>query len=200
MEAQPDTELASALANGSHQALSALIDRYADTVYRIARRILTDHGEAEEVVQVVFLETFKNIRQFDPQRGSFRTWLLTRASSRTLDRLRQLKSQGFFKWISTEEVDLATGINELLGMTDQETTHLLEELIATLSARQQQIMRLRFFCGLSLNEIQEETKETAPALRHLLYDGIKAMRKALLDHAINRPERSDQSGTPSRVL
>jgi len=200
LECRPDSELASALANGSHQALSVLIDRYAAAVYRSARQILLDHGEAEEVVQVVFLETFKNISKFDPERGSFRAWLLRRASSRTLDRLRQLKSQGFYKWLSTEEVDIATGINELLGMTDQETAHLIEELIAMLSPRQQQIMRLRYFRGLSLNEIQEETRETSPAVRHLLYDGIKAMRKALLDHAGDRPERRDRSGAPSRVF
>lgn len=92
--------------------------------------------------------------------------------------MRQLESQGVYRWTTAlEETDLPTGVNELLGMTTQEITHLIEQLLGKLPARQQQILRMRFFRGLSLKEIQAETQETAPALRHLLYDGIEAMRK-----------------------
>jgi len=73
---QTDEQLAQTLMNGEQDALTVLFDRYHGLVYSIAFRIVRDSGEAEEVVQTVFLDFFRAQAKFDPNKGILKMWLL----------------------------------------------------------------------------------------------------------------------------
>jgi RNA polymerase sigma-70 factor (ECF subfamily) len=64
------------LLDGEQDALTVLFDRYHKLVFSVAARIVNDVGEAEEVVQTVFLDFFRGLASFDPQKGILRVWLL----------------------------------------------------------------------------------------------------------------------------
>jgi RNA polymerase sigma-70 factor (ECF subfamily) len=83
-----DAALVRAVADGSHDALAALYDRYGDGIYAVARRLTSDRGMAEEVVQETFLVLWDKAETFDPTVGSLAAWLHTIARNRTVDRLR----------------------------------------------------------------------------------------------------------------
>ena len=85
-----DHDLVRAVASGSEDALGQLYDRYVGAVYATARRLTTDRGLAEEVVQETFLALWNRAEQFDPAMGSLPAWLLTIARNRTIDRLRAI--------------------------------------------------------------------------------------------------------------
>jgi RNA polymerase sigma-70 factor (ECF subfamily) len=85
-----DSELVRAVAAGSEDALVLLYDQYAGAVYATARRLTSDRGLAEDVVQETFLALWNRAEQFDPTMGSLPAWLLTIARNRTIDRLRAL--------------------------------------------------------------------------------------------------------------
>jgi RNA polymerase sigma-70 factor, ECF subfamily len=85
-----DSGLVRAVASGSEDALVQLYDRYAGAVYATARRLTTDRGLAEDVVQETFLALWNRAEQYDPKMGSLPAWLLTIARNRTIDRLRAL--------------------------------------------------------------------------------------------------------------
>jgi RNA polymerase sigma-70 factor (ECF subfamily) len=76
------------VAAGSHDALATLYDRHADAVFASARRLTSDRGVAEEVVQETFLALWNRAETFDPGAGSLAAWLYTIARNRTVDRLR----------------------------------------------------------------------------------------------------------------
>jgi RNA polymerase sigma-70 factor (ECF subfamily) len=85
-----DAGLVRAVASGSEDALVQLYDRYSGAVYATARRLTTDRGLAEDVVQETFLALWNRAEQYDPTMGSLPAWLLTIARNRTIDRLRAL--------------------------------------------------------------------------------------------------------------
>jgi RNA polymerase sigma-70 factor (ECF subfamily) len=85
-----DSGLVRAVASGSEDALVKLYDRYAGAVYATARRLTTDRGLAEDVVQETFLALWNRAEQYNPEMGSLPAWLLTIARNRTIDRLRAL--------------------------------------------------------------------------------------------------------------
>ena len=85
-----DADLVRAVAAGSEDALVQLYDRYAGAVYATARRLTTDRGLAEDVVQESFLALWNRAEQYDPAMGSLPAWLLTIARNRTIDRLRAI--------------------------------------------------------------------------------------------------------------
>ncbi len=83
-----DAALVLEVAAGSHDALAALYDRHGDAVFATARRLTSDRGMAEEVVQETFLALWNRAETFDPAVGSLAAWLHTIARNRTVDRLR----------------------------------------------------------------------------------------------------------------
>lgn len=83
-----DFELVRKVATGSADALAALYDRYADSVYAATMRATDDRQLAEEVVQETFLALWNRAELFDPAAGSLGTWLRAIARNRTIDRLR----------------------------------------------------------------------------------------------------------------
>src|ERR1035437_314313 len=85
-----DSGLVRAVPSGSEDALVQLYDRYSCAVYATARRLTTDRGLAEDVVQKTFLALWNRAEQYDPTMGSLPAWLLTIARNRTIDRLRAI--------------------------------------------------------------------------------------------------------------
>src|SRR2546430_12281252 len=81
-----DSELIEHLKNGFHQALGILFLRYRRLVLAVSLRILRNNGEAEDVVQDVFLEICKKAAAFDAGRGSVKMWILQYAYSRSEER------------------------------------------------------------------------------------------------------------------
>lgn len=93
-----DAELVTLLITGEHSALAVLFDRYHRLVFSIAVRILRDEGEAEDVVQTVFLNIFEGAIHFDPLKGTLKIWLLQYAYHRALNKRRNLAAQGVYLW------------------------------------------------------------------------------------------------------
>ncbi|OFV93612.1 MAG: hypothetical protein A3H28_16215 [Acidobacteria bacterium RIFCSPLOWO2_02_FULL_61_28] len=84
------------LRQGRPDALPILFDRFYRLVLKVAMRILRDPGEAEDVMREVFLEIFNKAAQFDPAKGSTKTWILQYAYHRSLSRRRYLAHRNFY--------------------------------------------------------------------------------------------------------
>lgn len=91
-EAEPIVDLAQLIEDarsGSAAAFAALFDRYAPNVYALACRITNDPMLAEDITQDVFIEIWRTIRHYRPERGPFAAWLFVKTRSRCLDHLRR---------------------------------------------------------------------------------------------------------------
>src|ERR1700692_736255 len=85
---EADRALVARVERRDAEALGLLCDRHAGRLMGLAQRILGDTGEAEEVLQEVFLHVWKAAATFDPARGPVLAWLLVATRSRSIDRLR----------------------------------------------------------------------------------------------------------------
>jgi RNA polymerase sigma-70 factor, ECF subfamily len=192
-----DEDLMAALRIGCNDALAVLFERHSPLVYRIARAILRDDGEAEETVQRVFLDVFKAANQFNPDRGSFKTWLLQYAYHRSIDRRQHLQSNRFY---SREELDdlmpaeLFNGPGHLLCLPPQEVVCLVEQILATLEVRQRRVIELTYFEGLTAEEIAKKTGDSASSVRHNLYRGLAKLRILLLETSKARSKAKSATG------
>jgi len=179
-----DEDLMAALRTGCNDALAVLFERHSPLVFRIARAILHDDGEAEETVQKVFLDIFRAASQFNPDRGGFKTWLLQYAYHRSIDRRQHLQSNRFY---NREELDdlmpaeLFNGPGHLLCLPPQEVVFLVEQVLATLESRQRRVIVLTYFEGLTAEEVATKTGDSASSVRHNLYRGLAKLREVLLE-------------------
>ena len=90
----------------------------------MAERILRDSGEAEEILQTVFLDVFQSAGKFDPARGSVRIWLLQYAYHRSIRRKQQLESRHFY---DAEQIDSV--ISKIVQQSPRRTLNLSPEEI-----------------------------------------------------------------------
>ena len=77
-----------AVARGDDASFARLYDLLAPRVFGLARRVLRDPAQAEEMAQEVLVEVWRTAARFDPERGSGLSWVLTIAHRRTVDRVR----------------------------------------------------------------------------------------------------------------
>ena len=86
---ESDEGLIRRIVTGDEVALGVLYDRYGGRVYSVAKRILQDDGAAEEILQDIFHQLWRNAAAFDSARGALGSWLLVMARNRSIDRLRR---------------------------------------------------------------------------------------------------------------
>jgi len=177
-----DEDMMERLRNGHPDALPILFDRFYRLVLRIASRILRDPGEAEDVMQEVFLEIFSKAAQFDPAKGSAKTWILQYAYHRSLNRRQYLALRNFYDRRQSGEHEFSESRSLDLpwrGLTLQEWRRVIEQGLATLNEKQRKTLELVCFQGLLLSEIAVCTKEPLPNVRHHYYRGLEGLRKFL---------------------
>ena len=175
-----DDELVMAhLGSGHDDALGVLFDRYHRLVLHVALRILRDVGEAEDVMQIVFMEIYKLAVQFDAARGSAKTWILRCAHHRSINRRKHLLRRKFYATddiASLEDVLPAFDPNVIAS---QEAKQLVEHGFRSLNGIQRRVIELAYFEGLTLKEIAEETGESLGNVRHHYYRGLEKLRETL---------------------
>lgn len=183
LRALRDGELLGALREGCHDALTILFERHSALAFRIARAILRDDGEAEETVQQVFFDLFRAVAQFDPGRGTFKTWLLQFIYHRTINRREHLLANRFYSSDELDEMmpqELFRGASRALQFSPQETARLVEQVLAFIPPQQRRVVELTYFDGLTADEIAKLTGQSPRIVRNNLYRGLAKLRSTLL--------------------
>ncbi len=182
LDQMTDEALVEAVTAGRHDAIAVLFDRYARLVFRIAKRILRDSGEAEEVLQTVFLDIFQFAAKFDPKRGSVRVWLLQYVYHRSIRRKQTLESRYFY---TTEHIDsviceiVKNSPRRVFNLSPQETSRLVNESLMLVEEQHRRTIEMTYFEGLTAEEIAERTGKSVSTVRHNLYRGRVKLRERL---------------------
>jgi RNA polymerase sigma-70 factor, ECF subfamily len=178
LKGQSDGELMAHLQAGYNDALAILFDRYHRLVLSIALKIVRDPGEAEDVMQSVFLEIFRSVAQFDPAKGTTKVWILQYAYHRAINRRQHLSARNFYSQTNLETVEnrLPETTSTLGRLTQNELKYLLRQGLATLSGAQKRVIELASSNGLSMKEIAAKTGESLLNVRHHYYRGLQKLR------------------------
>jgi len=169
-----DEQLAEQLQSGNADALTVLFKRHSPLLFGIARRILRNDAEAEDAVQLIFLDVFRSIHQFDAQKGRFKTWLLLFAYHRTFNSRRSQIANRFFDTEPLEETLPGSSLEALSA----ENGIFVEQVMRSLQPRQRRTIELIYYEGLTAEEVSMRTGESVRVVRHNLYRGLDKLRKA----------------------
>jgi RNA polymerase sigma-70 factor, ECF subfamily len=172
-----DEDLADQLESGNAEALAVLFKRHSPLVFEISRRVLRNDAEAEDAVQQIFLDVFRSIHQFDPAKGTFKTWLLMFAYHRTFNCRRSQIANKFFETDPLEEVSYALQ-RPAFGQSATENSVLVGQVLKSLQPRQRRTIELIYYEGLTAEEVSVKTGESVRVVRHNLYRGLEKLRIA----------------------
>jgi RNA polymerase sigma-70 factor (ECF subfamily) len=188
---EPDEQLMCCVGRGDREALSNLFRRYAGPVRNIGKRILRDTGEADDLVQEVFLYIHRKSSLFDSSKGSARSWIIQVAYTQAFLRRRLLKSRGFYlsaiadrsPETNCQSYSGAEYDQSVEGLFGRSSWH---KALETLSEEQRETLRLHFFEGYTFGEIAEKLNQTHTNVRHHHYRGLEKLRKQLTEDELNK--------------
>lgn len=170
-----EVDLIERIRSGDETAMADIYDRYSGIVYGVALRVLADASAAEDVLQEVFLQLWRNPKSFDANRGRLPAWLAVIARNRAIDHLRKRPAE--------EDIDnlpISTGIN----LESEAAQHLaVEKIRGTLSRlpqEQRRVLEMAFFEGMTHTEIATKTGEPLGTIKTRIRSGLLAVRKAVL--------------------
>lgn len=170
-----DELLLTRVGTGEREALSLLFHRHARAVFSVARRILQDETEAEDLVQDLFLFLFQKANLYDETRSSGASWIIQMAYHRAIDRRRYLGVRHHYTAEEIHEGQLPavngrSATNEITGRA------LLEKLRGELSAEQRQTLEMHLFEGYTFHEIAQRTGQTFGNVRNHYYRSLERLR------------------------
>ena len=168
-EPQPEA-LLRRLAAGDQTALGEFYDLYAGLANGLALRILRDTSEAEDVVQEVFVQVWRQAARFDTSRGSAEAWLCTITRTRALDRLRRRASRREEQADETPAATAAPRNEEALAV---------RKALDGLSAVQRRALELAYYEGLTQTEIAARLGEPLGTIKTRIRTAMIRLREVL---------------------
>jgi len=175
-----DATLVVQLLHRDMRAFEQLYDRHSRIVYALVLRILQQASTAEEVVQDVFLQLWRNAGQYQSDRGSFVPWLLTLARNRALDHLRLKSERQRRREDQAEELIAISRAPEYEKALDEKRrAERVRSLIGTLSAPQKKAIEMAYFEGLSHSEIANALQEPLGTVKSWIRNGLLRLKEGL---------------------
>jgi RNA polymerase sigma-70 factor, ECF subfamily len=179
-EAALDASLVRQLLQRDMRAFEQIYDRHSRLVYGLVYRIVQQAGTAEEVVQDVFLQLWRNAAQYDAARGPFLPWLLTMARHRALDTLRLKSERQRRREEQTEELPGVCAAPQFEKQLDEKRRAVqVRELMTSLQPQQKRAIELAYFEGLSHTEIAATLKEPLGTVKSWIRSGLMRLREGL---------------------
>jgi RNA polymerase sigma-70 factor (ECF subfamily) len=170
---QEDSHLLSLVQRGDERAMASLYDRYSKVVYSVALRVLRDPAAAEDVLQEIFMQIWRNPDGFIATRGSLGGWLAVVSRNRSIDTLRRKRPTD-----DVEDVALASPCD--LG-SEAERNIMMERarsIIHKLPSEQRKTLEMAFFDGLTHSEIAEMTGDPLGTVKTRIRSALLTLRKA----------------------
>jgi RNA polymerase sigma-70 factor, ECF subfamily len=175
-----DAALAQRLLRRDVSAFEQLYTRHSRIVYSLVLRILRQGSTAEEVVQDVFLQVWRNSNRYDSGRGPFIPWLLTLARNRALDHLRLKSERQRRREEQTEELpQMADDPQYEKALDEKRRAERVRSLIASLPSAQKKAIELAYFEGLSHSEIATALKEPLGTVKSWIRNGLLRLKEEL---------------------
>ena len=170
---EDDSSLLALVQSGNEQAMASLFDRYSKLVFSVGLRVLRDPAAAEDILQEVFMQIWRNPDSFTAARGSLGGWLAIVARNRSIDTIRRRRPT-----VDVDDVPLASSFN----LADEaERNSLMErarEVIHKLPLEQRKTLEMAFFDGLTHSEIAEMTGDPLGTVKTRIRSALLTLRKA----------------------
>ncbi|WP_343048257.1 ECF RNA polymerase sigma factor SigK [Cellulomonas humilata] len=167
------------VAQGDDSAFAVLYDTLGRGVFGTCLGVLRDPDHAAEVAQEVWVEVWRTAARFDAARGSARTWTLTLAHRRAVDRVRAVQAQR-----DRDQRVLDASTEREFDVVADEVESALEQVrvrdcLGTLTSTQKQAVVLAYYGGRTYREVADDLAAPLPTVKSRIRDGLLRLRDCL---------------------
>lgn len=185
MEKERDIELIEEYLGGNDDSLKELFDIYTTPIYNFVFRFVGENY-TDDVVQDTFIKVWKNIKKFDKNKSSFKTWIFIIARNTTFDFLKKKKMFVFSDFDSDEE-NFEDQIKDEMDLPDEilskiEDEKMLNNLIDELPIKYKEVIILYYQEDMTFKEIGETLGKPLNTVKSYHYRAIEMLKKILISH------------------
>lgn len=173
-----DSVLVVSIARFRQEALAEAYRRHAGAVFGLAKRLLTDHARAEEIVQEVFVRLWNEPNRFDPDRGTLRSFLLANAHGRAVDLIRSDVSRRRREEREATQTAEA-GYDVAREVWDMALASHVRDAMDELTVGERTAIELAYFGGLSYREVAERLGEAEGTVKSRIRSSLKKLKVEL---------------------
>lgn len=167
------------VARGDEAAFARLYELVAARVYGLAKRVLRDPAQAEEVAQEALVEVWRTATRFDPAKGSATAWIFTIAHRRAVDRVRS--EQAAYDRVQRLAPEAAQTAHD--EVVEEATAHLerqqVRRCLRTLTDLQREAITLAYYSGYTYREVAQLLDTALPTVKTRMRDGLIRLRDCL---------------------
>ena len=167
------------VARGDETAFSSLYDAVSPRVYGLARRVVRDPAQAEEVAQEALVEVWRTAARFDPARGSATAWILTVTHRRAVDRVRSAQAGADRERrvaVSSVDTPYDDVVEEVTASLEQQQ---VRRCLKGLTDLQREALTLAYYGGYTYREVAEKLDTALPTIKTRMRDGLIRLRDCL---------------------
>ena len=167
---------------GDEHAFRALYDAAAPKIMAIAYRMLSDHHQAEDVLQQTMIAAWNSAGEFDPDRAHASTWLTSIARYRSLDLIRKSARQRSALEEGHQDILRVLGHDQPIGNASplpSETVNRLEECLSEISRNEAGCIQLAFLDGLTFREIADRLEKSIGSVKSWIRRGVQKLRECV---------------------
>ena len=167
------------VADGDEPAFAELYRRVAPAVFGLVTKVVRDPAQAEEVTQEVFVELWRRSPRFDPARGTARSWIMTCAHRRAVDRVRSAERAARRDDLAGRR-DQGRPYDEVVEQveTSLQREHVRRSL-DVLTDLQREAVVLAYYGGYTHREIAELHGVPSGTVKTRLRDGLIRLRDCM---------------------
>jgi RNA polymerase sigma-70 factor (ECF subfamily) len=167
------------VANQDRDAFSQLYDRFSSLVFSLAMRMLRARSDAEDLLQEVFVQVWRQARNYSTERGSPEAWIVNIARSRAIDKIRSIRRMEKSFVLTDDPARAESSDNVESSAAESEARMAMNSALANLPDTQRKVLELAYFDGLTQTEIANRLAEPLGTVKTRMRSGIQRLRDML---------------------
>src|SRR5262245_12763644 len=179
-----DVHIIQRVANQDREAFSQLYERFSTLVFTLAMRMLKIRSEAEDLLQEVFVQVWRQARRYSADRGSLEAWIINIARSLAVDKIRSIRRMGrsFILVNAPGHAQLDKTIESWTAESEAPMT--MNSALANLPETQRKVLELAYLDGMTQTEIAERLAEPLGTIKARMYAGIQCLREIVSSQVV----------------
>ena len=160
------------LERGNKQAISLLYENYADALFGVIKKVLSDDDLAQDALQETFIKVWKKAKTYDPSKAKLFTWLYRIAYNTAIDKVRSQTNK------DSKEIQIdVSNVYKLTSESINQDVMDIKEHLKTLDEKYQIVLNALFFEGMTQQEASEELDIPLGTIKSRLKIGLRELKK-----------------------